>query len=114
MVNPVLLIAVPFVSDLDYCLFEPQRMPMPEVQPDERKLSLVEQVIGYNKDEAQREEHKKKLVDEMQWGLDMQSRESTQKFIDPRDSRPFLIRALKWLRNRKQEWAPKKHENIRV
>jgi acetyl-CoA carboxylase carboxyltransferase component len=65
-------------------------------------------------DEARREAQKKKLVEEMQWGLDMQARESTQKFIDPRDTRPFLIRAFKWLRNRKQEWAPRKHENIRI
>jgi len=41
-----------FTSDLDYSLFEPQRVPMPEVQPDERKLSFIEQVIGYNKQEA--------------------------------------------------------------
>ena len=72
-----------------------------------RELAAIE-------DEKKREEQKKKFIDEMQWGLDMQIRESTQKFIDPRDTRPFLIRALKWLRNRKQEWAPRKHENIRI
>jgi len=44
-----------FTSDLDYSLFEPQRVPMPEVQPDERKLSFIEQVIGYNKEEAKTE-----------------------------------------------------------
>ncbi len=65
-------------------------------------------------DETQRKEQEKKRVEEMQWGLDMQARDSTQKFIDPRETRPFLIRALKWLRNRKQEWAPRKHENIRI
>jgi len=41
-----------FVSDLDYSLFEPQRVSMPEVSPDERKLSFIEQVIGYSKEEA--------------------------------------------------------------
>ena len=66
------------------------------------------------KDEKAREEQKKKRIEEMQWGLDMLLRESTQKFIDPRDTRPFLIRALKWLENRKQDWPPKKHENIRL
>jgi glutamate synthase (NADPH/NADH) small chain len=44
-----------FVSDLDYSLFEPQRVSMPEVPPEERKLSFMEQVIGYNKEQAKRE-----------------------------------------------------------
>ncbi|MBN2103217.1 FAD-dependent oxidoreductase [bacterium] len=44
-----------FVSDLDYALFEPERVPMPEVAPDERKLSFIEQVIGYNREEAKKE-----------------------------------------------------------
>ena len=44
-----------FTSDLEYSLFEPQRVPMPEVSPDERKLSFIEQVIGYSKEEAKAE-----------------------------------------------------------
>jgi glutamate synthase (NADPH/NADH) small chain len=44
-----------FSSDLDYTLFEPERIPMPEVGPEERKLSFIEQVIGYNKEEAKKE-----------------------------------------------------------
>ena len=44
-----------FTSDLEYSLFEPQRVPMPEIPPDERKLSFIEQVIGYSKEDAQRE-----------------------------------------------------------
>jgi len=44
-----------FASDLEYSLFEPQRVPMPEVPPEERKLSFIEQVIGYSKEEAKRE-----------------------------------------------------------
>jgi len=44
-----------FVSDLDYALFEPDRVEMPEVEPDRRKLSFIEQVIGYNREEARRE-----------------------------------------------------------
>lgn len=44
-----------FVSDLRYSLFEPERIPMPEVSPEERTLSFVEQVIGYARDEAKRE-----------------------------------------------------------
>jgi len=66
------------------------------------------------KDEKAREGQKKKRIEEMQWGLDMLLRESTQKFIDPRETRPFLIKALKWLRARQQYFPPKKHENIRL
>jgi len=65
-------------------------------------------------DEKAREEQKKKRVEEMQWGLDMLLRESAQKFIDPRDTRPFLIKAIKWLENRQQCLPQKKHENIRL
>jgi len=44
-----------FTSDLEYSLFEPQRVPMPEVPPEERKLSFIEQVIGYSKEGAKAE-----------------------------------------------------------
>ena len=44
-----------FVSDLKYSLFEPERVIMPEVLPEERTLTFVEQVIGYNREEAKRE-----------------------------------------------------------
>jgi len=44
-----------FSSDLDYALFEPKRVTMPEVKPEERKLSFIEQVIGYSKEEAKAE-----------------------------------------------------------
>ncbi len=44
-----------FVSDLKYALFEPERVRMPMIEPDKRKLSFIEQVIGYNKEEAQKE-----------------------------------------------------------
>jgi glutamate synthase (NADPH) small chain len=44
-----------FTSDLDYALFEPERVEMPEVEPGERKLSFIEQVIGYSKEEAKKE-----------------------------------------------------------
>jgi glutamate synthase (NADPH/NADH) small chain len=41
-----------FSSDLDFALFEPERIPMPELPASERKLSFVEQVIGYDREEA--------------------------------------------------------------
>jgi len=44
-----------FAPDLQYALFTPDRIPMPEVVPEKRKLSFIEQVIGYNKVEAQQE-----------------------------------------------------------
>ncbi|MFW5916756.1 MAG: FAD-dependent oxidoreductase [Bacteroidota bacterium] len=44
-----------FVSDLRYALFDPERITMPMVNPDERKLSFIEQVIGYDKEQAQKE-----------------------------------------------------------
>jgi len=44
-----------FSSDLTYALFNPDRTPMPEVPPEERKLSFIEQVIGYSKEEAKSE-----------------------------------------------------------
>ncbi|MBA7645399.1 Glutamate synthase [NADPH] small chain [subsurface metagenome] len=44
-----------FTSDLEYSLFEPQRVPMPEVPPEKRKLSFIEQVIGYSKEQAKAE-----------------------------------------------------------
>jgi len=44
-----------FVSDLDYSLFEPERVEMVQVEADKRKLSFIEQVIGYSRDEARKE-----------------------------------------------------------
>jgi len=44
-----------FSSDLNYSLFEPQRVEMQEVEPETRRLSFIEQVLGYNKQEAIKE-----------------------------------------------------------
>jgi len=38
-----------------YALFEPDRVEMPEIEPGERKLSFIEQVIGYDKEQARKE-----------------------------------------------------------
>jgi len=65
-------------------------------------------------DETKRKEQEQRRIAEVQWGMDMQVRMGAGNIIDPRDSRPYLIRALRWLRNKKQEWAPRKHENIRI
>jgi propionyl-CoA carboxylase beta chain len=65
-------------------------------------------------DEAERQKRWDKYFQEMRQGQVSATHEATQVFIDPRDTRPFLIRALKWLKNRKQEWPPRKHENFRM
>lgn len=41
-----------FSPEIEYALFEPDRVEMPEISPEKRKLSFIEQVIGYNKEEA--------------------------------------------------------------
>lgn len=44
-----------FDSDMDFALFDPERVEMPQVPPEERKDSFIEQVVGYNREEAIRE-----------------------------------------------------------
>ncbi len=44
-----------FSPDLAYALFEPERVPMPEVAAEERKQSFVEMVQGYSADQARSE-----------------------------------------------------------
>ncbi|MFC2040671.1 acyl-CoA carboxylase subunit beta [Chloroflexota bacterium] len=65
-------------------------------------------------DESARKRQEEKRVEEMQWQLDMQIREATQMIIDPRETRPFLIRALRWLKDKNEVLHPKKHDNIRM
>lgn len=65
-------------------------------------------------DEALRKEQEQKRIEEMQWSLDMQVRDATQRIIDPRHTRPFLIKTLRWLRERRQDLPQKKHDNIRM
>jgi len=44
-----------FSPDLDYALFDPERVKMSEVPPEERKASFIEQVKGFSAEEAQKE-----------------------------------------------------------
>ncbi|MFO7950887.1 MAG: FAD-dependent oxidoreductase [Candidatus Fermentibacteraceae bacterium] len=44
-----------FDPDLDFALFDPQRVEMPEVPPEKRKTSFIEQVLGYDRGQAVRE-----------------------------------------------------------
>ncbi|MBI4288983.1 MAG: methylmalonyl-CoA carboxyltransferase [Chloroflexi bacterium] len=65
-------------------------------------------------DEAKRKEQEKKRIAEMERGLDMLIREAVQDFIDPRDTRAYLVKALRWLGDRQQQLPERKHENFRV
>lgn len=64
--------------------------------------------------EAEREKQRNQRVMEMKWGIDMGVREGTQRIIDPRETRPFLIRAFRWLRNKKNDLPERKHDNFRM
>jgi acetyl-CoA carboxylase carboxyltransferase component len=75
---------------------------------------LYRKELAAIKDESARKEQEEKRLEEMRWSLDMLVREGSQNIIDPRDTRPFLIRALKWLINRQEELPHKKHENTRM
>ncbi len=65
-------------------------------------------------DPAARKAREDQLVEELQFRQDIQVREWTQKIIDPRETRPFLIKAFAWLRNKKRYQPAKKHENVRM
>lgn len=66
------------------------------------------------KDAAKKEEQRARRIEEIKESLEAQQAETTQEIIDPRETRPFLIRALKVLAGRKQEVPPRKHDNIRL
>jgi acetyl-CoA carboxylase carboxyltransferase component len=67
-----------------------------------------------DKDEDTLKERHTHLVSEMQLRLKSREREWGQEFIDPRDTRPFLIKALKTFASREEERPRRKHENIRL
>ncbi len=66
------------------------------------------------KDEASLKARHAQLVSEMQRKLRGLEREWGQEFIDPRNTRPFLIEALKVFAGRKEKRPRRKHENIRL
>jgi acetyl-CoA carboxylase carboxyltransferase component len=65
-------------------------------------------------DEAAKQAQQAKRVEEMQQKFESLEREWAQEFIDPRDTRPFLIKALKTLSSKHEERPQRKHENIRL
>ncbi len=64
-------------------------------------------------DAALKERHAERAA-EMQQRLKSLEREWVQDFIDPRDTRPLLIKALKTFTCREEDRPPRKHENIRL
>ena len=66
------------------------------------------------KDEGQRKERQKKRVMEMTEHQKALEQRQPQEFIDPRDTRPFLIKVLRSLSGKTQEIPPRKHDNIRM
>ncbi len=65
-------------------------------------------------DETARTEKQAQRTAEMQDKFKSLEREWAQDFIDPRDTRPFLIKAIKTLSNREEGRPERKHENIRL
>jgi acetyl-CoA carboxylase carboxyltransferase component len=66
------------------------------------------------KDEAEREKQRQKRCLEISQRMKMAEQQQPQDFIDPRDTRSFLIKALKMLKNKKRQLPPRKHGNIRL
>ena len=65
-------------------------------------------------DEVKREEQHSRRIKEMEERLESLQHEAAQEIIDPRSTRPFLIKALKLLANKKQELPPRRNDNIRL
>jgi len=87
----------------------------PGLMGAEGAVSIVyRRELGAIKDEEERAKQKQKRIEEMEVGLDNLIRESVQDFLDPRDTRPYIIKTLRWLAQRQQELPPRKHENIRL
>ncbi|MFC2067330.1 acyl-CoA carboxylase subunit beta [Chloroflexota bacterium] len=70
--------------------------------------------LGRIQDEAGKEEQRLIRVKEVEERLESLQREASQEIIDPRSTRPFLIKALKLLGNKRQELPPRRNDNIRL
>jgi acetyl-CoA carboxylase carboxyltransferase component len=65
-------------------------------------------------DEEAKKEQRKKRAAEIAQRMKLSEQQQPQDFIDPRDTRPFLINALRMLQGKKREIPPRKHGNIRL
>jgi acetyl-CoA carboxylase carboxyltransferase component len=70
--------------------------------------------LGAIEDETKRKAQKKKRINELAEHLKSLEQQQPQEFIDPRDTRPFLIRALRMFDRKTYEMPPRKHDNIRL
>lgn len=66
------------------------------------------------KDETERERQRALLTQELSRRIKLVEQQQAQDWIDPRETRPFLIRALGTFRNKKRQLPPRKHGNIRL
>ncbi len=65
-------------------------------------------------DDAARDEKRAQRIEEMRQKFMALEREWAQDFLDPRDTRSFLIRSLEVLSQKNQVTIDRKHENIRL
>lgn len=65
-------------------------------------------------DATEREKRRQARIEEISHWMKQAEEQQPQEFIDPRETRMFLIRALKMLRSKKRELPPRKHGNIRL
>ena len=65
-------------------------------------------------DETEKKEQRLIKIKEVEERLEALQREASQEIIDPRSTRPFLIKSLKLLANKKQELPPRRNDNIRL
>ena len=72
-----------------------------------RELEAIE-------DESEREEQRRKRRHEIAHRMEMVEQQQPQDFIDPRDTRPFLVSALEMLQGKKRDLPPRHHGNIRL
>jgi len=75
---------------------------------------LYKSELAAIEDEAEREKQRLKRRLDISERMKLAEQQQPQDFIDPRDTRPFLIKALKMLKNKKRELPPRKHGNIRL
>ncbi|MDO8568728.1 MAG: carboxyl transferase domain-containing protein [Dehalococcoidales bacterium] len=65
-------------------------------------------------DKAKRDERTKVLVADIRGKLASQQLKSVQEFLDPRDTRPFLIELFDTMKNKQRELPGRKHDNFRL
>jgi acetyl-CoA carboxylase carboxyltransferase component len=69
-------------------------------------------------DRAETQEAKDKIRQDalpvMKKAIERAARVNNEEIIDPRQTRPLIIQALRALKHKKSEWPSRKHENINM